>query len=41
MEHAITIGDVAMVALVIGGISAFAVLLYFLVWFFNPWRSGH
>jgi hypothetical protein len=41
MNHAITIGDVASVMLVVGGLAVILGLAVFAMWFFNPWRSGH
>lgn len=41
MNHAITLGDVLAISLIFLGIMGIGGLLMFLVWLFNPWRSGH
>lgn len=41
MEHAITIKDILFVALLIGAIVGVGGFALFLVWLFNPFRSGH
>ncbi len=39
MQHAITLGDVIELVLVVSGLVGAG--LFFLVWLFNPFRSGH
>jgi hypothetical protein len=41
MEHAITVKDVAIVVGIIGGCVAIGAVLLFLIWLFNPFRTGH
>ncbi len=41
MNHAITVGDVIWPLIIIGGLLGFGGFLLFLVWLFNPFRSGH
>ncbi len=41
MNHAITIGDLVWPALMIGGFAALVFLIFFLIWLFNPFRTGH
>ncbi len=41
MQHAITIGDVLLALLGVGGLVAIVAALFFVVWLFNPFRTGH
>lgn len=41
MHHAITVGDVIWPILVILGLLGIGGFLIFLIWLFNPFRTGH
>jgi len=41
MNEPITIGMIVYPVLVIGGLLGITGFLFFLVWLFNPFRSGH
>ncbi len=41
MGHAITVGDIFWPLLIIGSLVGVGAFLLFLVWLFNPFRSGH
>ncbi len=41
MNHALTVGEVLVPIITIGGIFALAAIIFFVIWLFNPFRSGH
>jgi hypothetical protein len=41
MNNAITVGEVVNFVLIVGGFIGVVALLFGLIWFFNPFRSGH
>lgn len=41
MNHAITIGDLALWIMIVGGLVGVAVIIIGLLTIFNPFRSGH
>lgn len=41
MDHAVTVGDVFWIVMAVVGLLGIGGLLLFLVWLFNPFRSGH
>jgi len=41
MKHAITVGEVLVPVLIIGGMLGAGGLIMFFIWLFNPFRSGH
>ncbi len=41
MDKALTIGDLVWPILIIGGMAALVFAIFFAIWLFNPFRSGH
>jgi hypothetical protein len=41
MEHAITVGEVLGFVAMAGGLLAVVAIIFGVIWFMNPFRSGH
>jgi hypothetical protein len=41
MSHAVTVGDIFWPVVIITGLCGMGAFFLFLVWLFNPFRSGH
>lgn len=41
MDHAITVGEVLAIIGIMAGVIAIPAVIFFVIWLFNPFRSGH
>ena len=41
MDQAITVGGLLMFVGIVGGLFAVVALIFFVIWLFNPFRTGH